>query len=445
MKIKLYKLFALLFVLIGCDIEDQVNPNNKSLNSILAGASNTDLGNLVTGALANLREQHDLYVTSSGTLARELYLFDADPRNRTDLVGVGTDILDNSSFYTTRPWTERYKTINNLNILLRSLANAEDFVSAARKNGYSAFANTMLAHQFLTLINYFNNNGIRLDVADQNNLGPIVTDTDVVFTEIMTLLNDAQGQLANAEFSFELTPGFSGFDTPAEFLQFNRALAAKVELFRGNYAASLTLLSSSFLDLTGDLSVGPKMDFSTAGGDLLNGLFKAPGQSGDQIVVNNSFINDADPGDLRVANKTALRTNPVSSSGFNGTHETRLFADPSSPVDIIRNEELVLIYAEANIGLNTAAGFADAVTALDVIRASAGLAPYSGTVDQPSLIDEMLRQRRYSLWGEGHRMIDLRRYDRMNTTYVTLDVLEDSDADADQQIFSEFPVPATEF
>ena len=61
------------------------------------------------------------------------------------------------------------------------------------------------------------------------------------------------------------------------------------------------------------------------------------------------------------------------------------------------------------------------------------------------LLDEMLHQRRYSLWGEGHRMIDLRRYNRLNITYVVLDVIADPKDNADQQIFTEFPIPATEF
>ncbi len=448
MKLKIITLITLVTIFTSCEIEDQVNPNSGALDNVLVGATNIDLGNLVTGALANMRESHDNYVTSSGTLARELYLFDADPRNRTDLVGVGNDILDNSSFYSTRPWLERYKTIKNLNILLEALDNADGSVSTAQISGYRGFANTMIAHQFLMLINYHNDNGIKVDVADPENLGDLVSKAEA-FAKISELLDMATSQLNSGEFGFALSAGFAGFDTPATFLLFNRALAAKTKLFTGSYADALTELSSSFMDIGGDLSVGPKMSFSTSGGDMLNGLFKAPGQNGDQIVVNNSFIADAEVGDMRVANKTAMRTNPITSSGFGGTHETRLFASSTSPIDIIRNEELLLIYAEAKIGLGTAGDLTDAATALDVIRMSAGLNDLA--TDKPAtvgdaalLLDEMLHQRRYSLWGEGHRMIDLRRYDRLNTTYVVLDVLSDPDDNADQQIFTEFPIPSTE-
>ena len=333
--------------------------------------------------------------------------------------------------------------------MLEALPNADVSVTSTQKDGYRGFANTMMAHQLLTLINYHNDNGIRLDVADPDNLGAIESKS-AVFAAITTMLDNAATQLSTGAFGFSMTSGFKDFDTPATFLTFNRALAAKTQLFRGNYTMALTELSSSFMVMNGDLSVGPKMSFSTAGADILNGLFKAPQQSGDQIVVNNSFINDAELGDLRVANKTALRDAPISSSGFNATHETRLFASASSPIDIIRNEELVLIYAEAKIGLGGAGDLTDAVTALDVIRTSAGLSDIATAKplaigDAALLLDEMLHQRRYSLWGEGHRMIDLRRYDRLNTTYVVLDVVSDPDVDlADQQIFTEFPIPSTE-
>jgi len=77
---------------------------------------------------------------------------------------------------------------------------------------------------------------------------------------------------------------------------------------------------------------------------------------------------------------------------------------------MIRNEELVLIYAEAKIGSDNA----EAVVAINVVRAAAGLLPYIGAIDDTALITEVLHQRRYSLFYEGHRWIDMRRYDRLD-------------------------------
>jgi starch-binding outer membrane protein, SusD/RagB family len=398
---------------------------------------------LVTGSLANLRTSHSIYVTAMGTIARELYLFDADPRNTTDLVGnTEAGILDNNSFYTTASWTSRYQTIKNLNIILQALPNAAASVSAEEKLGYEAFANTMKAHQLLILINMQHDNGIRIDVADPANLGPIVTRAEA-FTEIATLLNTGYTQLTGAEFAFDLTSGFEGFDTPATFGEFNRALAARVALYRGLYNEALTHLGDSFYDPAGDLSTGPKMIFTTAGPDVLNDLFKAPQQSGNQIIVCNDFIAAGEAGDERVANKTAVRDNPSAKSGLNGTHETRLYAAAISSIDIIRNEELVLINAECQLQNNQ---LAPAIASLDIIRTNAGLdvlatAKPGILADQAALIDEMLNQRRYSFWGEAHRAIDLRRYGRLNTTYVVTDGVG---LEFGEVVFTQFPIPATE-
>jgi hypothetical protein len=78
---------------------------------------------------------------------------------------------------------------------------------------------------------------------------------------------------------------------------------------------------------------------------------------------------------------------------------------------------------------------ADAVTAINKIRAAAGLLPYAGLVTQAALIDEMLKQRRYSLYGEGHRWIDMRRYNRLNTLPIDR---------AGDDVWTQFPRPANE-
>jgi hypothetical protein len=153
--------------------------------------------------------------------------------------------------------------------------------------------------------------------------------------------------------------------------------------------------------------------------------------NGDQIIVNDSWIADAEAGDLRVAEKSALRTDPSTQDLLTGTHETRLYASNVSPIDMLRNEELILVYAEAQIGSNNA----EAVAALNVIRTAAGLPSYAGGTDDGSLVTEMLNQRRYSLWCENHRMFDLRRYNLSNTLPI------DRPGDV---IYNIFPVPLVE-
>jgi hypothetical protein len=439
-------LVSLLLTVASCTIDEQVNPNNSSLNSILEGATKTDLNNLVTGSLAAMRTNYNTYVIDMGTIARELYLFDAEPRNTTDLIGTKAGGLDNNTYYTTNPWNRRYQTIKDLNILIQALDKADVSVTEAEKKGYRAYANTLKAHQLLMLLNMQDENGIRIEVADPENLGPIVSKTEAL-AAIADLLNSGYSELTGATFPFLLSSGFTGFNTPETFGKFNRALAARVALYRGLYPEALTLLSSSFFNLTGDLTTGPKMVYSTAGPDVLNLLFKTPDQSGDQIIVTDSFIDAAEAGDQRVSRKTAIRKTATGKSGLNGKRETRLYASNISPIDIIRNEELILIYAEASIQTNQ---LAQGVAALDIIRESAGLQPLATAKpaiigDKAALIDEMLNQRRYSFWGEAQRAIDLRRYGRLNADYVTIDPAKDTEGTLiPQVIFTKFPVPATE-
>jgi hypothetical protein len=194
---------------------------------------------------------------------------------------------------------------------------------------------------------------------------------------------------------------------------------------------ALVALNSSYFNLSGDLDLGPKHVFSLSAGDLGNGLYKIVDNNGDQIIVHNSFIADAEEGDNRVASKTIIRSDPSSQDGLSGTHQTRLYASNISPIDIIRNEELILLYAEANMGSNSS----EAIKALNIIRNAAGLANYEGATTQNALIDELLKQRRYSFWCENHRMYDLRRYGKSST--LPLDRSGD-------QIFNIIPVPLTE-
>jgi hypothetical protein len=60
---------------------------------------------------------------------------------------------------------------------------------------------------------------------------------------------------------------------------------------------------------------------------------------------------------------------------------------------------------------------------------------YSETVKQAALIDETLKQRRYSLFFEGHRWVGIRRYNRLNTLPVDR---------TENDIWNKFPLPSTE-
>ncbi|NIM60897.1 MAG: RagB/SusD family nutrient uptake outer membrane protein, partial [Acidobacteria bacterium] len=82
------------------------------------------------------------------------------------------------------------------------------------------------------------------------------------------------------------------------------------------------------------------------------------------------------------------------------------------PIPIIRNEELILLRAEINIGMNL---ISDAADDINFIRVNSGGLDPRTNLDATNILDELLKQRRYSLLFEGgHRWIDMRRYGRLD-------------------------------
>jgi len=415
----------LLLAFSSCEIEDQIDPNGPSINSVLNGASITELNLLVSGIEGRIRNGFDTYVTASGTVARELYRFDADPRNTSDLLGKDDAVIDANTFYLTAPFGTRYRVIKNANVLLEAVDNT-DAVTPGEADAYRGFANTMKALMLSQVLDLLDENGVRVDVADPENLGPYLSKEAGYDATILALFDEGLGQLNGSSFLFSLSSGFTGFDTPATFAQLNPTRA-------GRYAEALTRVEASFFDLDGDLTAGPEHVFSTASGDILNPLFKAPGQGGDQIVVHQRIIDGITAGDARMS-KFRMGPMPYSLDGLTGNFEMALYESSTSPMDIIRNEELVLIWAEANINTGD---LVDGVNGINIIRAAAGIGDYAGAETEEALIDELLYQRTYSLWGEGHHMFDLRRYGRLNSTFLPLDRAGDD-------VFTLFPIPLSE-
>ena len=426
-------LLLLLFI-TSCSIDEQTFPNSPQLDPILSGASEGDLNLLVTGIEASMRNGWAGYVTASGSIAREFFIFDADPRNTSDVLGKGDAVLDNNTFYLTGPYSTRYRVVKNANILLEAVDNSGGEITEAQRDGYRGFANTIKAFMFAQMLDYLGTNGVRVDVAEVENPGPFLGQEEG-YDFILGLFDTALEQMDGGEFLFTLSDGFDGYRSPETFARVNRALAARTATRAGRYAAALELVDSSFFDLEASLSLGVQHVFSTTAGDLLNPLFRQAGQSGDQLVVNPRIIADIDSSDARIS-KFRLRAQEGGQDDLNGRYETALYPEALSPIDIIRNEELILIWAEANLQTGD---LDDAVTGLNTIRNAYGLGDLDDTVvdDRDALIDDLIYQRTYSLWGEGHQMFDLRRYGRLNADFLPIDREGDD-------IFTQFPIPLAE-
>lgn len=408
----------------GCSpttIDPVTDPNNPSLESVSANATLTQLNALVTGLEASYRLGHTnngAYNQITGTLGREVIIL-ATNENRWYGEILGTKgALDNAAYYSTGSYNTFARMIRGANVLRQS-AQATTVVTDAQKQGILAFADTYEALGKLMLLNLMGENGIRIDVADYLRPGKFTNGSAPALANIRQLLDQGAAELAKAgtSFSFPLSTGYVGFNTPATFLQFNRALAARVALYQGDNAGALTALSGSFYNQTGSLATGPQLTFRPGtGGDEGNFYYQVPNTGPSNLVtVPDNFVTEAETGDLRLS-KVSLRTSPRSLSNVvgavSGNYDPVVYTSQTTPLSIIRNEELILISAEAKAKSNNLTG---AVADINVIRAKAGGLPaYSGAVTQDALINEVLRQRRYSLFYEGQFWVDLRRLNKLN-------------------------------
>jgi hypothetical protein len=258
-------------------------------------------------------------------------------------------------------------------------------------------------------------NGIVIDVDRDPRAepAPLVGQT-AALQAIAALLDEAKADLDEGgdAFPFSLSSGFSGFDSTATFVRFNRALAGRVEVYRGNYAAALTALAASFLVRdAAQLDLGVYHVFTTGSGDDQNELFD-PGDT-PNILAHPSIVTDAERrvnGQLDLRVQRRIRTLPASRTVRNITTNVAFahYGSLSAPIPIVRNEELILLRAEANLGLNNAAAALDDI---NFIRVNSG----GLLVTAQATLTELLKQKRYSLLFEGgHRWIDLRRYNRLN-------------------------------
>lgn len=427
------KALCLLVLLSACQKGEINSLNTPVVDGVTKNPSRSDLFNLVTGAESGMRTAVSTYLDAEGILGREIYRFSsAEPRWTTDMLGGGTKVLDNNTFYLSNPWAARYQVIRQSFILLDAVNNTSGTVATdAQKKGFSGFAKTLIGYQLLLNINLTDSNGARIPVPNGVAQGPIITDPGVVLDSVLKFLDEGQADLAAGEVIFPLSNGFAGFKDAAGLSKFNRALAARVHVYRKQWPEALTALEGSFYDLAGELNTGVWHYFSTNGGDLANPLYIAPNSNGEVRVAHPTFAADIFPGDDRIS-KTQVRNNSASQNGLTGNRDVLVWTSLNAPVSIIRNEELILLYAEAKIQTGA---LPDAVLALNRIRTAHNLSPYTGAITPAALLTELLYQRRYSLFMEGHRWIDVRRYGLLNTLPVDR---------ADDDVFSHFPLPQSE-
>ena len=405
-----------LLVVAACKDLAVPDLNNTSLNDLENNPTAAKIANAAQGLLAGTRENVGFYVRTLGIFGREG--FDLEPTEPRTVTQLMEGPLDPGSFGGGQ-WNAPYADIRNVNVLLRALDKDQD-MSASDKEAVRGFAQTIQALDFLEIIVTRDSFGAPIAV-DGDPLGPpppIATRAQV-YQHVLGLLDtaDTHLQAAGSAFPFRLSPGLAAFDTPPAFLELNRALKARVEVYLDDWADALTALDSSFMHTTRSLAFGAYHSYSTNSGDEPNPnfdpvhLFANP-----QLVTDAQLQGDGVTPDDRVIRKITDAPAPAPIDGVASDKQFTIYGAPDSPIPLIRNEELILLRAEIALGqgdLPTAARF------INFIRVNSGKLPVianlaSQTAD--SVLTELLYEKRYSLmWEGGHSWIDLRHYNRLVT------------------------------
>ncbi len=439
-------IFFSLLLASACTLEVP-DLNNPSLDTLEVAPSRPKFEAAAIGLLAGNRldyAESNGYVTILGVLGREAYNFDtADPRYIEELLS-GPGLDPGSPRFGGNFWVQPYQNIRAANIILNALdldeARPFPVLTAEEMETLRGYVKTMQALDFSQIISTRGENGAPIDVNRDPRapLAEIVSEADVL-AHISSLLDQARGHLeGGTSFAFRLPSGFASFNRPETFVQFNRALRARINVYQGDFEAAEAALNESFIAadaMNPRLAFGVYHSYGTGKGDRRNGLIDSniyahPGLMTDAELKTDGSI------DNRAAQKLFVREDPRKLQGLDGVFGFAVYQNPkneSAPVPIIRNEELILLRAEVAI----ARGDIPAAAAdLNFIRVHGGGLAAREDLTTDNVVSELLKQRRYSLLFEaGHRWIDMRRFDRMGE--LPLD-------QPGHKVHTAFPIPIQE-
>jgi hypothetical protein len=445
MRTRRFAIAAGLLVLTACEF-NILNTNQPTLGDLLSNPTRDKLTAAATGVMSSARTGMEGFIWRLGSMGREG--INLSGNNQPDYAEPFFGPVQGGGSFGGTQWLDRYQAIRTANIYLQALANntsqtGPNLLSDAERAASRGMANTYKALAFLYVIETRAHLGAPVDVDRTVDQGPApwVTE-DSVYGYIIGLLNSAAADLTAADstaFPFPIPPGLADFVLPVDFLKFNRALAAKANVLRATalngcggtpatcYAAALVDLGQSFLSTAAaDFQTGAYLDFSTDPGDQTNGLSE-PLDGATYFALTSDTLDAQNQAggskDQRVLDKIAPAEIPQILGGISipGVLKFTLYfsngaADAGRPIPIIKDEELLLLRAEASW---FTAARVQAITDLDNVRQNSGLLPATTLTvasSDAAFIAGLLYERRFSLlWEQGTRWIDARRFGLLAT------------------------------
>ena len=288
-------------------------------------------------------------------------------------------------------WSRQFQVVRAANDVLANVGNVQ--LAPGTKSGITALAKTLKAIAYGTLADAWQS--VPLDPSAAN---PTYSDRAAVLTEALSLLASASADLQATPASTEFTGQVlvPGIDLPNTI----RAMQARYSLAAGKYADALTFANQVPASATSQFrysSVDPNPVWA-----VVNSL-----KSSSAIATSRT---NAEAGDTRV-NKN-VGTTVTTPFGGAQVLPINLYTTQADPIPLFTQDELTLIRAEAYARTNQ---LPQAIAEINKVRQAAGLPPKDATSlpTQQAVLDEIYRQRYYSLFLMGQHWADERRFGRL--------------------------------
>lgn len=427
------------FALVACKDNPVANPIDAPTVDALSGPlTRPALQFLITGALAQDRAtSNDVpFAIETGIMGRDVYRIDAsEPRYVTETLGGQPDP---GSFAGGRGFAGYYTAARAENTILLSSANlgANQF-TAAEMSATKGFVRTMKATEYWRVIELRDTVGAPIQDDDPStaNIRPIRCKT-AVLAYIAALLDSANADFTAAggttKVPFTLPSGFTAFgrnySTVSNLVLFNRGWKGKVDYYRAmdRQNPQPALFVTAIAELTQALGAAAPgaVPPSTFGSGVYyvfvpGGSENSPNTIADAKIGLNPLVKDSvqagDTRGLKIVSRSLLSGNGISTT-ITHVRAIASAANQAAPMAILRDEELVLLRAQAEI---EAGQFANAAADINDVRTNYGLVALAVFPDKTSAINALLYEKRYSLLFEGpQRWVDLRTYGRLSNTYL---------------------------
>lgn len=442
--------------------------NNSTESQFAVVQNRTQLQQLATGLMDVDRRTHDFQILVNETVARDVFRMDA-AETRYLTQPLGATQMSNSVFIGQSVYSGPYRAIRSAQNFIGAVTAAPanlPVVTGTEATPFTAndrravigYAQTIKALSYMRLIEQRDTLGIAFYTSPAD-INPILCKENVL-ASIAAILDSGYADLTAGaeEFAFELPSGFSGFDTPETFAEFNRGLKAKVayyqafDLFartggatpaasgaRTIDAAALTeaeqALAASFMVNDAEDLSGPFYTYSAASGDYVN-----PNFNQNLYRINPRVLTESE-GVVFTGTGNTLRFTAVPDKRLVAKADTAIGAadcktvegvnsclvdlvntSNTSPIALLRNDELLLLRAQLYWGRGQYQSALDIVNAFRTAAELPGtltLASFGGgdgfdpanAADQDRLMDEILRQKRNQLLFESaSRLPDFRMF-----------------------------------